>query len=542
MRKMASPGRVDKDLVANVTEAVLQRIGFEDSLGPVAQLGDVDTFFVLASGYLVFFIQCGFCMLCAGSVRAKNAKNIILKNLLDTCFGAVGWYILGYGIAFGADGNDFLGERNFALHDVPPGEYRNWLFQYAFAATATAIVSGAVAERTKSEAYVLCALFLTSWVYPVLAHWIWSHDGWLTAHKELRTALFHGTGLIDFAGSGVVHMTGGLSGLAGAWIAGPRLGRFDPQGKPREIPGHSASLTLLGVFILWFGWYGFNPGSTRALVGFSSTTALCGINTTLSAAAGCISTLSLSMLIGYAITGQVVWDVIGAGNGVLAGLVSITGSCGVVQPWSACITGMIGGLVYVSGSNLMLNVLQIDDPLDSISIHAFNGAWGLFAAAAFADEKLMEMSYSPIFDHNGNPVPRAFGLLRGGNASLLVSAITGIIVILGWVLGHMIPFFFIMKKLKLLRVAPELENRGLDTVHHGGSAYPKDYRLEKLEEQSTEVYTQNGPTNGVKSKAMRDIMIELETVKGQMHRMFQLQRAPTEQQEHRCVESFWSTH
>lgn len=534
---MADPANLNQDLVDNVTEAVLQRIGFKDSLGPVAQMGDVDAFFVLASGYLVFFLQCGFCMLCAGSVRAKNAKSMILKYLLDTCFGAFGWYLLGYGIAFGADANEFLGEKNFGLHDVPPSEYRNWLFQYAFAATATTIVSGAVAERTRFEAYVMCAFFLTSWVYPVLVHWIWAHSGWLTAHKPLRDQLFNGTGLIDFAGSGVVHLTGGLSGLAGAWIAGPRLGRFDSEGKPREIPGHSGSLALLGVFILWFGWYGFNPGSTGALVGFSPTTALCAINTTLSAAAGCITTLALSMAISHSITGQVIWDVIGAGNGVLSGLVAITGSCGVVQPWSACIIGMIGGLVYVLGSSLMLNVLQIDDPLDSISIHALNGAWGLFAAAAFADKKLMEMSYSPIFDQNGIQVLRSFGFVRGDNGSLLASAITGIIVILGWVLGHMIPFFYILKRLGFLRVAPELENRGLDTVHHGGSAYPRD-RSDRFEDQAAEVQLQSYSLNSVNSKVVRDMKIDLETVKGQMHRMFQLQRASAERREQQLPASF----
>eukprot|EP00803_Ostreobium_quekettii_P011206 evm.model.scf_332.7 EVM.evm.TU.scf_332.7 scf_332:78047-82386(-) len=292
-------------------------------------------------------MQCGFCMLCAGSVRAKNSKNIILKTLLDTCFGALGWYLLGYGLAFGHRSNDFLGITNFALHDV------------SFAATATTVVSGAVAERTKFGAYMLYAAFLTAWVYPVIVHWVWAPEGWFTAHKTYKSALFNGTGLIDFAGSGVVHMTGGISGLIGAWIVGPRIGRFDNHGRAREIPGHSASLALLGIFILWFAWYGFNPGSALSIVGASEAAALSAINTTLSAATGCLTTLAISMVISHQITGNLVWDVIGAGNGALAGLVSITGACALVQPWAACVIGIAGGFMYALASNLLLNWLKV---------------------------------------------------------------------------------------------------------------------------------------------------------------------------------------
>eukprot|EP00803_Ostreobium_quekettii_P009012 evm.model.scf_351.9 EVM.evm.TU.scf_351.9 scf_351:86824-94708(+) len=412
--------------------------------------------------------------LCAGSVRGKNAKNVILKNLLDTCFGALGWYVLGYGLAFGERANEFLGESSFALHDVPLRTYHNWMFQYAFAATATTIVSGAVAERTKFEAYLVYAFFLTSWVYPSVVHWIWAGEGWLTAFKVFRSDLFNGTGLIDFAGCGVVHMVGGLSGLAGAWMVGPRLGRFDVDGKPREIPGHSASLALLGVFILWFGWYGFNPGSALAIVGASDVAALCAVNTTLAASSGCISALTLSMLISYYVTGNLVWDVIGAGNGALAGLVSITASCSVVQPWAALVIGFIGGFVYVASSNFVLHVLKVDDPLDAIAVHAFCGMWGLVATGSFADAGLLELSYPLIKDDASNPIPRYYGWAVGGDGRLLVSAIVGIVVILGWVLIHMVPFFAFLKALGLLRVLPEQEHEGLDISHHGGSAYPKE--------------------------------------------------------------------
>lgn len=495
-------------------EQVKEAIGFDDDLDTVGQKTDLDAFYVLVSGYLVFFMQCGFCMLSAGSVRGKNAKNIILKNLLDTCFGALGWYFLGYGLAFGRDKGDFLGGNNFALKDLPTAEYHNWLFQFAFAATATTIVSGAVAERTKFEAYLIYALFLTAWVYPTIVHWVWSEEGWLSVQPTRKSDLFNDSGLVDFAGSGVVHMTGGLSGLAGAWIVGPRLGRFDADGGPREIPGHSASLALLGVFILWFGWYGFNPGSALAVVGKSDIASLAAVTTTLAAATGCITTLLVSMLINFILTGQSVWDVIGAGNGVLAGLVSITAGCAVVHPWASIIIGAIGGVVYVAASNFVLHILKVDDPLDAIAVHAFCGMWGLVGSASFADEDLVRMTFGDLeANEDGSPGRREFGWVAGGSGRLLATAITGILVIFGWVFVHMVPFFLMMKFLHLLRVSPEQEHEGLDVSHHGGSAYPKDLvKFERAGEHSS----QHG---GV---AVRDLLNDLDTLKSQMRQMQQL--------------------
>ncbi|CAD7696074.1 unnamed protein product [Ostreobium quekettii] len=525
--------------LATVKEQVFKAIGFREEDGPVVQRPagptsasdtdaeaalDTDAFFVLFSGYLVFFMQCGFCMLCAGSVRGKNAKNIILKNLLDACFGALGWYLAGYGLAFGEDSNDFLGVSNFALHDVPPSRYHNWLFQYAFAAAATTIVSGAVAERTSFVVYLLYALFLTSWVYPIIAHWVWAPTGWLSARFVYKSSLFNGTGLLDFAGSGVVHLTGGLAGMAGAWIAGPRLGRFDASGKAREIPGHSASLALLGVFILWFGWYGFNPGSALAIVDSSEIAALAAITTTLSAAAGCITTLFISMAISYNATGSIMWDVIGAGNGVLAGLVSITASCAVVRPWAACAIGVFGGLFYTLSSSVVLHALKVDDPLDAVSIHGGCGMWGLIGAALFADERLVHMTYPTILNDDTSQARRHFGLLVGGNGQLLASAVVGIVVIVGWVLGHMVPFFLLMKKMRFMRVDPQQEAEGLDIVHHGGSAYPRE-----LKGSSTDKLTAGSEPsfNAVQnSKVIRDIMNDVEIMKGQIHRVFANQAGP----------------
>lgn len=439
--------------------------------GPPDVTADLDIMFLLVSGYLVFFMQCGFCMLSAGSVRGKNAKNIILKNLLDACFGALGFYLFGYAIAYGGEDEDksgirrFIGKGNVALKDVSTDGYGFFFFQYAFAATAATIVSGAVAERTKFEAYLLYAFFLTAFVYPIVAHWVWSANGWLSA---FRTNKWNGSGMIDFAGCGVVHMVGGFAGLAGAAIVGPRIGRYDQNGKAREIPGHSASLALLGVFILWFGWYGFNPGSALAIVGAGPIASLCAVTTTLAAAGGTISTLALSMALNYGTTGHLVWDTIAAGNGALAGLVSITAATSVVHPWAAILIGIIGGIVYVGSSNLMAHVLKVDDPLDAVAVHGFCGMWGLLAAAAFADEDLIGLSYGDVGERKHS------GFLTGGDGTLLVAAIVGIIVIFAWVSFWMVPFFFATKMLGLLRVSPEEEDVGLDISHHGGGAYPTD--------------------------------------------------------------------
>eukprot|EP01025_Chloroclados_australasicus_P033543 TRINITY_DN3424_c0_g1_i2.p1 TRINITY_DN3424_c0_g1~~TRINITY_DN3424_c0_g1_i2.p1 ORF type:complete len:474 (-),score=95.49 TRINITY_DN3424_c0_g1_i2:324-1745(-) len=438
---------------------------------------EADIFYLLVSGYLVFFMQCGFAMLSAGSVRSKNAMNIILKNLLDACFGAVGWFMFGYAFAYGdVEGhiNTFIsGRKYFALEDANEREltedgainniFADWFFQYAFAATAATIVSGAVAERTKFEAYLLYAVLLTSWVYPVIVHWVWNPNGYLNFGQAKIGGLDHG--MVDFAGCGVVHMTGGFAGMWGALMVGPRIGRFDAEHKPQAIPGHNASLAILGVFILWFGWFGFNPGSTLGLSGLALTASRCAVTTTLSAAGATISTLVILMLINYVSTGHIVWDLIGTANGTLGGLVGITAACSVVQPWAGLTIGICSGFVYVAASKFVLYILKIDDPLDAVAVHGFCGMWGLIAAAAFADGPLMGEVY-------GNADVEGF--IMGGDGGLLAVALVGILVIFGWVSIHMGPFFLLMRLLGLLRVSPEEEAEGLDTSHHGGSAYPGD--------------------------------------------------------------------
>lgn len=310
--------------------------------------------------------------------------------------------------------------------------------------------------------------------------------------------------MIDFAGCGVVHMVGGLAGLAGAAVVGPRIGRYDANGKAKDIPGHSASLALLGVFILWFGWYGFNPGSALVLTGGGALVAAhCAVTTTLSAAGGCVSTLAILLALRYFTTGHVVWDVIGAGNGALAGLVGITAACSVVEPWAAIIIGLVSGLVYVIASAFVAHVIKVDDPLDAIAVHAFCGAWGLIAAAGFADQDLLRQAgYNFINSH-----PDAYGYFMGGDGRLLITAITGIVAICGWVLGHMFPFFFVTRILGLLRVPAAEEQQGLDVSHHGGSAYPKDaVSTEKL--PASEIQMSEGP-----GKGDRDLAAEVDSLK-----------------------------
>jgi len=448
--------------------------------------GSADNQWMLQSGYMVFFMQAGFAMLCAGSVRAKNAKNIILLNILDACCGSLCWWATGYAFAYGdpedpTSVNNFIGNRNFFLRDLPNDTLAFWFFQFTFAATAATIVSGAVAERCKFQAYLMYEAMLVLFVYPTMAHWVWSANGWATAFKEDPNNLLFGVGVYDFAGDGPVHMIGGFASLAAAYILGPRIGRFDANGKAVDMPGHNASLTLLGVFFLWFGWYGFNPGSTLAIVGASDLAALVAINTTLGAATGALSCLFVNFVVNYVTTGTLVYDLLMVGNGALGGLVSVTGGCGFYRPWAAFCVGIIGGAVYFGSSKLILNVMKVDDPLDAIAVHAFCGMWGMIGTAAFADPNVVTDAAGTLdFGEPGrNDVQRDYGFILGGGGSLLAAHLVYILAIVAWSMGLMTPFFFILKKLGQFRVAPEVEAAGLDVSHHGGSAYPHDPEMNR---------------------------------------------------------------
>mmetsp|Transcript_16517 Transcript_16517/g.42135 ORF Transcript_16517/g.42135 Transcript_16517/m.42135 type:complete len:472 (-) Transcript_16517:82-1497(-) len=425
---------------------------------------DTDAMWLIVMAVLVFFMQTGFAMLCAGLVRAKNTKNILLKNVLDACVGALGFWSVGYALAYGAEGggNAFIGNTYFFLTNFEENEtYHSWLFQFAFAATAATIVSGAVAERTKMAAYLCYSFFLTAFVYPVIVHWVWSSAGWLSA---FNAAPLLGTGLMDFAGCGVVHMVGGISAGCGAYVCGPRLGRYDAEGNVIDIPGHSSTLQALGTFILWVGWYGFNPGSTLAVTGgLGAVAGKCAVTTTLSAAAGAVGCLIIYKATSHAFDlGQTL-------NGVLAGLVSITAGCSLVEPWAAVIIGLIGSIVYTSLSEVVKRKLKVDDVVDAFAVHCGCGMWGLIAASLFATKENHMAAYGVTDAPYG-----AFYAPTGQGHQMFVCALVGIAVIWAWVAGLMFPFFVIMMKIGWLRSPPEEEEAGMDISKHGGSAYP-DY-------------------------------------------------------------------
>ncbi|KAK4266248.1 hypothetical protein QN277_027198 [Acacia crassicarpa] len=425
----------------------------------------VDNTFLLFSAYLVFSMQLGFAMLCAGSVRAKNTMNIMLTNVLDAAAGGLFYYLFGFAFAFGAPSNVFIGRHSFGLTDFPSRDfdYSYFLYQWAFAIAAAGITSGSIAERTQFVAYLIYSSFLTGFVYPVVSHWIWSSDGWANAGRS--DPLF-GSGAIDFAGSGVVHMVGGIAGLWGALIEGPRIGRFDHSGQPVSLRGHSATLVVLGTFLLWFGWYGFNPGSFLKILnnyepgnyyGQWSAVGRAAVTTTL---AGC--TAAITTLFGKRIdSGH--WNVTDVCNGLLGGFAAITAGCSVVEPWAAIICGFIAAVVLIS-CNKLAEKLKFDDPLEAAQLHGGCGAWGLIFTALFAKKKYVNEVY-------GGAEDRAFGLFMGGGWKLLAANVVEILVIIGWVSVTMGPLFFILHKLQLLRISKEDELEGMDLTRHGGFAY-----------------------------------------------------------------------
>jgi len=422
-----------------------------------------DVFYSLVCGAFIFLMQCGFAMLCAGSVRQKNVKNIMLKNLLDACGGALGFWSIGFALAYDENGA-FIGTSGdrFFLNNYDT--YIDFFFQFTFAATAATIVAGTVAERCKMAAYLCYSIFLTAFVYPVVVHAIWNGDGFLSAFNE---DLLLGCGMIDFAGSGVVHMTGGITALAAAIILGPRLGRFydedgNPLDTPVDFPAHSTALQVLGTFILWFGWYGFNPGSTLFISpsGYGAVAALCAVTTTLSGASGCVSAMFTDTIIGMITEGEAEYDLTMAMNGALGGLVGITANCCVVEPWAACLIGICSGWVYVLSSKLLVK-LKIDDAVDAIPVHGFCGAWGCIATGIFASTNRILFAYGT--ENTGG--------IFYGYGNLIGVEIIGVLCIILWAGGIMTPFFIGLNFLGMLRVDPVEEKVGLDISHHKGAAY-----------------------------------------------------------------------
>lgn len=425
---------------------------------------DMDTMWLMFGGIFVFFMQTGFAMLEVGSVSIKNTKNILIKNISDAAIGAICWWLVGFGLAFGETSGRFLGTSGYALKgeyfEAEDGtltngkEYAFWLFQWAFAATASTIVSGAVAERVSFYAYVVYSVVLTSFIYPIVVHWVWG-EGWASAFSEDRLL---DCGVIDFAGSGVVHMTGGIAALFAAIIVGPRIGKFSDDGVVNILPEQSTVLQTLGTLIIWFGWYCFNGVSTLAIVGLSGVASKTMVNTTISAASCCIATIILSLFkFGY-------WDTVSANNGVLAGLVSVTAGCSTCEPEGAFVIGIIGAFIYTYSSQLLLK-FKIDDVVNAIPVHGFCGAWGIIAASLFTTKDNYAHSY-------GN-TDKCAGILYGGDGSALISNLVFLIAVITWTSITSFLLFFTIKKTIGIRVEREIEEKGMDESKHGGMTYPE---------------------------------------------------------------------
>jgi ammonium transporter, Amt family len=403
-----------------------------------AQLqSNMDIVWTCVAAFLVFFMQAGFAMVEAGFTRAKNAVNIIMKNLMDFSIGSLAFFFIGFGLMFGVT-NGFLGTTGFAIGGIDwaggDWNFTFLIFQTVFAATAATIVSGAMAERTKFIGYLLYSVVICAFIYPVFGSWAWGSlgegGGWL-----------ENLGFIDFAGSTVVHSIGGWLALAGAMVLGPRIGKYGPDGKAKAIPGHNITLAALGVFILWFGWFGFNPGSTTAAVPEIGRIA---ITTNLAAATGAIIAMFTSWIFAKKPDASM------ALNGALAGLVAITAGCFSVSGIGAILIGGIAGALVVGSVRFFDSVLKVDDPVGAVSVHGVCGAWGTFAVGLFAIDG---------------------GLFYGGGLHQLGVQLLGVVTGFGWAFGLGLILFLAIKYTVGLRVSREEELRGLDVGEHGMEAY-----------------------------------------------------------------------
>ena len=421
--------------------------GFADSNSNAVA---IDTVWTLMAAVLVFLMQAGFAMLETGFTRAKNAANIMMKNLMDFSIGTLAFWAVGFGIMFGADAAGLIGTSKFflagAVVDEAFSDFTFWVFQVMFAATAATIVSGAVAERTQFKAYLVYSVFISALIYPVVGHWIWG-GGWLSN--------LGANGVMDFAGSTVVHSVGGWAGLAGAIVLGAREGKYVRNGANgakgkvlvNAIQGHNVPLAALGVFLLWFGWFGFNAGSTVA--GTDLSIAAIAVTTNLAAAAGVVGAL----VVAWIISGKP--DPTFALNGAIAGLVAITAGCANLAPGSAVIVGFLGGVLVVLAAQFIDRVLRVDDPVGAVSAHGVVGAWGTIAVGLFAHEEFGGVN----------------GLFFGGGFGQLGVQIVGVAAVFAWTFLASLLLFALIKATVGLRVTREEELRGLDLEEHGTEAY-----------------------------------------------------------------------
>jgi ammonium transporter, Amt family len=414
---------------------------------------NLDNVWILLCAVLVLFMQAGFSLVEAGLTRAKSVANIMMKNIFDLCAGAIAFLAVGFAIAYGGDFDGFgafFGADGFFLGDgaatygtltVPVF----FMFQVAFAATAATIVSGAMAERTKFKGYLIFSFVISLLIYPVVVRWQWG-GGWLSQGSGLPTP-FH-----DFAGSSIVHMTGGIAAFWGAKILGPRIGKYAKDGKVRAILGHNIPFAILGCFILLVGWYGFNPGSELAATDAIGAIA---VTTTAAAAAGALAAMTVT----WVRSGKP--DVAMTGNGLLAGLVSITAGAAAVTPQAALLIGAIGGVLVVFAVSFFDNVAKVDDPVGAISVHGVCGAFGTIAVGLFARQSV-EGAWEQ-------------GLFYGGGIDQLVAQVAGVVAIAVWVSITGFVLFSVLKAAGWLRVSEEEELAGLDVLEHGAPGYGEGF-------------------------------------------------------------------
>lgn len=492
-------------LLAMALLLITPQVAFAQSPDPTDLTPKVDdvtvglnVMWVLLCGFLIFFMQAGFALVEAGFTRAKNVVHTMAMNMMVFCIGALGYWLTGFGIQFGSVnftypevngvaawafspitmgdwtgllssaplmlGNlgGFFGTSGYALAGVGTnfGVLTFFLFQMVFMDTAATIPTGSMAERIKFSGFALMGLWVSMFIYPLVGNWVWG-GGWIA---NLGRTMGLGNGAVDFAGSGVVHMIGGAVALAGAIVIGPRIGKFNKDGSANTIPGHNITIGVLGTIILFFGWFGFNPGSSLGFVGaFRNLAVLAAINTLLAGAAGGVAAMCYMWFIHPLRKPDAAMSV----NGLLAGLVAITAPCAFVDVWAAVVIGLIAG-VWVCIASALLESAKIDDPVGAIPVHLGNGLWGVLAVGIFA---------------NGNPDTAAWngvstavtGLLYGGGFGQLIAQIiegAAVIIVVG---GLSFLFFKVLAALNLLRVSPEVELAGVDMEEMGSIGYPKDW-------------------------------------------------------------------
>ncbi|MEA5620367.1 ammonium transporter [Cronbergia sp. UHCC 0137] len=423
----------------------------------------IDTTWVLLTGFLVFFMQTGFSMLEAGLLRQRGVVNALLENFVDAAVTILVWWGVGFGIAFGTSAGGFIGTDTFFLSQLPvdgafpsggvPGiasslnAYTLFFFQFAFAATASTITTGAMAGRTDFIGDLIYSAVMGAFSYPIIVHWVWNSGGWLAK-----------MGFHDFAGSSVVHSVGGWTALVGAYLLGPRPGRPAWGTIP---PAHNLGLAALGTMILWFGWYGFNPGSTLG-TGNPGLIGLVTLNTTIGAGAGALA----AMFFQYYRSKK--WDLVYCLNGSLAGLVGITAGCAFVAPWASVLIGLTGGILVVLGIDL-IESLHIDDPVGAFAVHGINGMMGTLAVGFLGQSELT--------------LNKKAGLLLGGGFDLLGVQILGVIAIAIFTIAFAFAMFLGLKAIGHLRVDPEADKIGIDTYEHGATVWPDVYAVEQFVEE-----------------------------------------------------------